>query len=166
MTGEQSGKLWNAWPQTVEAAMPPHTHTYTHTHTCIEKLFELLIWNVSRVKMRMKEDGGEAKMKMTWKLLNKEPERGNATKERRNQEKTPTPTHLARSGQTLKRQGKRKTEADGRTDPDPRRGGRTEAPEQTYTSENKAYLSTQGPNLPGERSTHEIRDQWGLVGKI
>ena len=52
------------------------------------------------MKMRMKEDRGEMKMKM-------------------------------------KRQGKRKTEADGRTDPNPRRGGRTEVPEQTYTGENQ-----------------------------
>ena len=75
------------------------------------------------MKMRMKEDGGEMKMKVKWKLRNKDPERGNATRKRRNQEKTPTPTHLALSGQTLKRQGKRKTEADGKTGPDPRRGG-------------------------------------------
>ena len=105
-------------------------------------------------------------MKVKCKLLNRDPERGNATKEERNQEKTPTPTHLARRGQTLKRQGKRKAEADGKTDPDPRRGGRMEAPEQTYTGENKAYLSTHGPNLPGERSTHEVRDQWGLVDQV
>ena len=77
-------------------------------------------------------------MKVKWKLRNKDPERGNATRKRRNQEKTPTPTHLALSGQTLKRQGKRKTEADGKKGPDPRRGGRTEAPEQTYTSENQS----------------------------
>ena len=38
-----------------------------------------------------------------------------------------------------------------------RGGGRTEAPEQTYTSENKTCLRTHGPDLPGEGSTHEIR---------
>ena len=61
-------------------------------------------------------------MKVKCKLLNRDPERGNATKEERNQEKTPTPTHLARSGQTLKRQGKRKAEADG-NGPRPEKGG-------------------------------------------
>ena len=116
--------------------------------------------------VRMKEDGGEMKIKLKWKLLNRDPERGNATKERRNQEKTPTPTHLARSGQTLKRQGKRKTEADGRTDPDPRKGGKDGSAWTNLHRRNKAYLSTQGPNLPGERSTHEIRDQWGLADQV
>ena len=53
------------------------------------------------MKVRMKENGDEMRMKMKWKLLNQDPERGNAAKEKRNQEKTPTPTHLARSGQTL-----------------------------------------------------------------
>ena len=34
-------------------------------------------------------------------------------RKRRGKEQTPTPTHLARSGQTLKGQGKRKAEVDG-----------------------------------------------------
>ena len=54
---------------------------------------------------------------------------GNAKEERK--EKTPTPTHLARNGQTLKRQEKRKAEADGQKPTDQRRGGKTEAPEPT-----------------------------------
>ena len=53
---------------------------------------------------------------------------GNAKEERK--EKTPTPTHLARNGQTLKGQGKRKAEADGQQTR-PEEGGRTEAPKQT-----------------------------------
>ena len=54
---------------------------------------------------------------------------GNAKEE--GTEKTHTPTHLARSGQTLKRQGKRKTEADGQRPKEQRREGKTEAPEPT-----------------------------------
>ena len=34
-------------------------------------------------------------------------------RKKRGKEQTPTPTHLARSGQTLKGQGKRKAEAEG-----------------------------------------------------
>ena len=34
-------------------------------------------------------------------------------RKRREERETPTPTHLARNGQTLKGQGKRKAEADG-----------------------------------------------------
>ena len=68
-----------------------------------------------------------------------------------------TPTHMARSGQTLKGQGKRKAEADGHGKR-PAEGGRTEAPEPTYHSE--TYACT-GPNLPGEGRTHEIGDRMG-----
>ena len=48
----------------------------------------------------------------------------------RGKEQTPTPTHLARSGQTLKGQGKRKAEAEGHGTR-PAEGGKTEAPEPT-----------------------------------
>ena len=48
----------------------------------------------------------------------------------REKEKTPTPTHLARNGQTLKGQEKRKAEADGHGTR-PAEGGKTEAPEPT-----------------------------------
>ena len=53
---------------------------------------------------------------------------GNAKKERKEKH---APTHLARSGQTLKGQGKRKAEADGQKPTDQRRGGKTEAPKPT-----------------------------------
>ena len=50
-------------------------------------------------------------------------------------ERKHTPTHLARSGRTLKGQGKRKAEADG-SGPRPVDGGkRTEAPKSIYQSE-------------------------------
>ena len=44
-------------------------------------------------------------------------------RKRRGKEQTPTPTHLARSGQTLKGQGKRKAEAD-RHETRPAEGGK------------------------------------------
>ena len=50
------------------------------------------------------------KMKMRWKLLNQDAKRG--TQKKREGENTNT-GHLAQRGQTLKRQGKRKAEADG-----------------------------------------------------
>jgi len=70
-------------------------------------------------------------------------------RKRREKEQTPTPTHLARSGQTLKGQGKRKAEAD-RHETRPAEGGRTEAPEPTYHSETYAYLGT-----------HRTQPTWG-----
>ena len=63
-------------------------------------------------------------------------------RKRRGKEQTPTPTHLARSGQTLKGQGKRKAEADGHGTRPAEGGKRTEAPEPTYHSETYAYLGT------------------------
>ena len=55
-------------------------------------------------------------------------EEGNAKEEGRSKH---TPTHLARSGRTLKRQGKRKKRRPTDTDQDQRRGGKTEVPEPT-----------------------------------
>jgi len=70
-------------------------------------------------------------------------------RKRRGRGQTPTPTHLARSGQTLKGQGKRKAEADGHGKR-PAEGGRTEVPEPTYHSETYAYLGT-----------HRTQPTWG-----
>ena len=64
----------------------------------------------SEMKMKMKGNEDEVKMKMRWKLLNQDAKRGT---QRRGKEKTPTQGNLAHHGQTLKRQGKRKAEADG-----------------------------------------------------
>ena len=55
-------------------------------------------------------------------------------RKRRGKEQTPTQTHLAQNGQTLKRQGKKKRRPT-ETEPDQRRRGRTEAPEPTYHGE-------------------------------
>ena len=70
------------------------------------------------MKVKMRSNEGEMTMRMRGKLLNQDP-RGERKKERKEKH---TPTHLARSGQTLKRQGKRKAEAD-RHGPRPEEGG-------------------------------------------
>ena len=67
-------------------------------------------------------------MKMKGNLLNQNAKRG--TQKKRDRENTNT-THLARNGQTLERQGKRKAEADGQRNKTSGWGGRTEAPEPT-----------------------------------
>ena len=60
------------------------------------------------------ENGDDQEMKMRWKWRWNESyltgtQDGERKTERRNQERTQAPTHLARSGGTLKRQGKRKS---------------------------------------------------------
>ena len=67
-------------------------------------------------------------MQMKLTLLNQNAKRGRQKK--RDGENTNT-THLARSGQTLERQEKRKAEADGQRNKTRGGGGRTEAPEPT-----------------------------------
>ena len=67
-------------------------------------------------------------MQMKLTLLNQNAKRG--TQKKRDGENTNT-THLARSGQTLERQEKRKAEADGQRNKTRGGGGRTEAPEPT-----------------------------------
>ena len=114
----------------------------------------------SEMKMKMKGNEDEVKMKMRWKLLNQDAKRGT---QRRGKEKTPTQGNLAHHGQTLKRQGKRKAEADG-NGKRPAEGGKdgrawTNLPQRTY-----AYLSTRRtqPTWREENAgTHEIRDPWG-----
>ena len=118
---------------------------FTHTHT---PLGGVKNWGPDcEVKMRMTRDEGEISKTMRWELLNKNPGRGTHKKKRRNQEKTPTPTHLARSGRTLKRQGKRKSGGRRKqTHPDQEEGGEDgSAWTNLNPSENKTYLSTHGP---------------------
>ena len=90
-----------------------------------------------------KGNESEMTMKMAWQLLNWDARRG-AQKKKGKKEKTPTPTHLAQSGQTLKGQGKRTS---GRTtDQRPTRGGgRGEAPDTTYKARAKPTSAREGP---------------------
>ena len=97
-------------------------------------------------------------MKMRWQLLNRDTRRG--TQKRKGRGETPTPTHLAQSGQTLKGQGKRKS---GRTtgQTPTRGGGWAEAPDTTYKARAKPTSAREGPKPDLERERHEIGDQWG-----
>ena len=115
----------------------------THTHPAFGRVVS---WHMRwkwRWKGEWRWDGSENEMKDYLSGT-----RGGERK-RRGKEQTPTPTHLARSGQTLKGQGKRKAEADGHGKR-PAEGGRTEVPEPTYHSETYAYLGT-----------HRTQPTWG-----
>ena len=91
-----------------------------HTHAPLPRGFLRL--RLMRWRWKWKENGNETTMKMRWQLLYTKPEhqRGNA-KKGKEKGKTPTPTHLAQNGQTLKGQGTRRS---GRTTGQtPTRGG-------------------------------------------
>ena len=91
-------------------------HTHTHTRPAAAGLFKA---QTHEMKVKMKK----IEMRLRWKWDDnyltgtQEGERWKGTEKR----KTPTPTHLAQNGQTLKGQGKRKS---GRTTGQtPTRGG-------------------------------------------
>ena len=105
------------------------THTHTPWFACNE------------VEVKMKR-GVKMRWKWKWNIFFYLTGTRGGERKRRGREQTPTPTHLARSGQTLKGQEKRKTEADGQEKKPAVRGGRTEASEPTYHSETYAYLGT------------------------
>ena len=81
--------------------------------------------------------------------------------ERKRRGREHTPTHLARSGQTLKRQGKRK--AEGRRTRNKTSGGGEDGSAWTNLTRRKPTQTSarDGPDLPEEGRTHEIGDQWG-----
>ena len=121
---------------------------HTHTHTpCL--------WQggvcANEVKVRMNggnEDEMNVKMRYNEMKDYLSGPRGGERK-RRGEEQTPTPTYLARSGQTPKGQGKKKS-GGRRTRNKTSGGGKTEAPEPTSHSETYAYLGT-----------HRTRPTWG-----
>ena len=69
---------------------------------------------------------------------------------------------------TLKRQGKRKTEADGKRNKTSGGGGRRKRLNQPNTAKTYNNLSTQRANLPGERRTqeHMKKDKKGTHGEL
>ena len=113
-----------------------------HTHAPQQRGFLRL--RQVRWRWRWKGHGNEMTLEMRWQLLNRDTRRG--TQKRRGKRETPTPTHLAQSGQTRKEtrkgQGKRKsgrttgqtpTKGGGADRSTPAKGGgRTEAPDTTY----------------------------------
>ena len=109
--------------------------------------------------MKMKKEGNEngVKVTMRWKLLNQDAKRGTQKKEGENTDTW----NLAQSGQTLERQGKRKAKADGHGTR-PAGGGRgRKRLNQPDTAKPTPTSAREGPNLPVEGRTHEIRDPWG-----
>ena len=101
-----------------------------HTHPLPQEGEEIKV-RTDEMKMRMKE------MKVRWECKWGESyltgtQRGE--RKRRGKEQTPTQTHLAQSGRTLKGQGK-KNWRPKETEPDQRRRGKMEAPEPTYHGE-------------------------------
>ena len=121
---------------------------YTHTHAPPQR-------------GRWNENESEMTMKMKWKILSQDAKRG--TQEKRERENTNT-THLARNGQTLKRQGKRKAEADGQRNKTSGGGGRQKRLNPPNTAKTYTNLSTQRakPTWREENArTHEIKDPWG-----
>ena len=130
-----------------------------HTHTPCRPQG---VFGAKEVKVRMKGEWGwdesEGEMKKyltgTW----------GGERKRRGEEQTPTPTHLARSGETLKGIEKRKAEAD-RHGTRPAEGGKEGSAWTNLTQRNLrppiGTHRTQPPNLPGEGRTHEIGDHMG-----
>ena len=116
---------------------------FPHTHTPCTRQGGVL---ANEVKVRMKRG-------WRWDEIDDEVRnyltgtRGGERK-RRGREQTPTPTHLARSGQTLKRQGKRKTEADGQGTR-PAEGGK----------DGSAWTNLPQRNL--RLRTHRTQPSWG-----
>ena len=96
-------------------------------------------------------------MKMRWKLLDQETRRG---RKRRGKKQPPTQTHLAQSGQTLKGQEKKNGGRRKRNKTSGGRGRRKRLNQPT-TAKPKPTSARAGPNLPIERSTHEIGGQSG-----
>ena len=88
---------------------------------------------------RWNENESEMTMKMKWTLPNQDAKSG--TQKKRDRDNTNT-THLARNGQTLKRQGKRKAEADGQRNKTSGGGEGRKRLNQPNTAKTYAYLGT------------------------
>ena len=78
-----------------------------HTHPALGRVVSL------QMRWRRGWRGNEDDMKVEDEMKNYPTGTRGGERKRRGRGQTPTPTHLARSGQTLKGQGKRKAEADG-----------------------------------------------------
>ena len=116
------------------------------------------------MKMKKKGNENEVKMTMRWKLRNQDAKRG--TQKKREGENTNT-WNLARSGRTLKRQGKRKSGGTTDTEQDQRRRGKTEAPEPTWHGANlqqPQHATGQTYLEGGERKNTWKRKKRGPMG--
>ena len=114
--------------------------------------------------MRWRWGWPEMKVKWAWRWDENYltgAQEGERTRKEEEPERTPTPTHLARSGRTLERQGKRKS-GGRRKKPRPAKGGEgrrawTNLPQRKQSLPKHARTQT----YLERGSTHEIGDQWG-----
>ena len=117
----------------------PHSHP-AESHSVVGMARE-----TAALRSRVNERRMNMKLKWQWddKLPNRNTRRGTQKKKGKNS-KTPTPTHLARNGRTLKGQGRKSGRTTGQT-PTSGGAGRMEAPDTTYKARatpSHAYLST------------------------
>ena len=111
----------------------------------------------------------KVKMKGIWRWDDDENEmtnyltgtRGGERKRRKENKETPTPTHLAQSGQPSKSKGKEIADR-RRTKHRPEEGGpERKAWHNLYKARARPASACEGPK-PDLGSTHEIGDQWGI----
>ena len=118
------------------------------------------------MKMKKKGNENEVKMTMRWKLLNQDAKRG--TQKKREGENTNT-WNLARSGRTLKRQGKRKKRRVDGHGTRPAEEGEDRSAWTNLTRRQPTTTSARnGPNLPGGRRTqeHMKKEEKGTHGEL
>ena len=115
---------------------------------------------------RWGEDEDERGVKVRWpwrwdeELLNQDAKRGTQKKK----ERTPTRHTWPGAGKPWKGKGKEKRRVDGHGTR-PAEGGEDESAWTNLTQREPTHTSARdGTDLPGEGRTHEIGDQWGLVG--
>ena len=116
---------------------------FTHTHPAVRRVF--LVQKRWRWGWRGEWGWDESEGEMKKYLTGTGGER-----KRRGEEQTPTPTHLARSGETLKGQEKRKAEAD-------RHGTRPAEGEK----DGSAWTNLTQRNLRPPIGTHRTQLTWG-----
>ena len=135
------------------AAMPPAVkRSFTsmkmvHTHTpCRSRVGEM-----------------EFKIRWQWKLYENQPSQNTrrGTQKEKKREETPTPTHPAQNGRSLKRAGEKKKRTDDGPNTDQRRGGGQRRLTQPTRREPNLPRHAQDPNLTQHGITHEIGGQWG-----
>ena len=150
---------------------PPHIYIYTtrnrsftsiqmcHTHTpCL--------WQggatENEVKMRMRGKWRWDDLENEMKNYLTRTRRGERKRRRReHQHDTPDPERA-----NPERAREKKSGGSTDTEQDQRRGGKDESAWTNLTKREPTHTSARdGADLPGEGRTHEIGDQWGLVGE-
>ena len=112
------------------------------------------------------EDEGGVKVRWPWRwdeeILNQDAKRGTQKKK----ERTPTQHTWPGAGKPWKGKGKEKRRVDGHGTRPAEVGGKDESAWTNLTRREPTHISARdGTDLPREGRTHEIGDQWGLVGE-